>query len=45
MRAEQVCIVSEGAIENPWFSGQPGRGPRRVCRALLSTLMLVGTEP
>lgn len=45
MRAEQVFIVSEGAIESPWFFGLPGRSPGRVSRALLSPLMHVGTEP
>lgn len=45
MRAEQVFIVSEGAIENLWFFGLPGRSPRGASRALLSPLMHVGTEP
>lgn len=51
MRAEQVFIVSEGAIESPWFfffllgGGLPGRSPGRVSAALLSPLMHVGTQP
>lgn len=46
MRAEQVFIVYEGAIENPSvFWGLPRRSPGGVSRALLSPLMHVGTEP
>lgn len=45
MRAEQVFIVSVGAIEKPCFSGLPGSSPGRVSGALLGLLMHVGTEP